>query len=151
MNLIDDLRSFFGETDETTEEYRELFQDPDYMVTMRVFQDIIGHPHNAPTVDEIDFMNPSKPKDDLMDVLDQYESDGLLATIDLPESYQVDDEKAPVDTDDLPDTFYTFTDHGWDVLEPFVNQYADEIQQEYQNVRKPDHIEQYEDLPRPRH
>jgi hypothetical protein len=152
MNLIDDITSLFrdrGSTD-TKDAYRDLFRETDYMVTLRVFQDIIGHPHNAPTVDEIDFMNPSTSKDELKNILDRYESDGLLETVDLPDAYSVDGDDSPVDTESLPDTFYTFTDHGWDVLDQFVDTYADEIQQEYQNVRKPDHIKQYEQLPRPR-
>lgn len=108
-----------------------------------IVQTIIGHPENAPSKTEIDYMIPSKSPGTISQHLNGLREHGYVERVRVPDD---------IVERDGPDAFYTLTPDGWDVLERhnlFIPD-RDRIAEEYEAVEKSDKVRRYEGLPRRR-
>lgn len=109
---------------------------------LRIIQDILGHPHGAPSLDEVAYANLDKSKSTIQDHLNVLIEAEIVARVKLPK-----DER----TRDNPSTFYVLTQHGWRELNKsaiFLDE-LDDIRDDYEKLEKPDRLERFEQAPRP--
>lgn len=106
-----------------------------------LIQNILAHPKELPTLDELDYVNPSKSKSTIREHLEQLIEVGVVAERTLPE----DQRKR-----DLPWRFYGLTDDGRELLEQFDLRGAEgTLQEMYERLETTDKIEKYAQAPRP--
>lgn len=100
-----------------------------------VLADIVGHPKGAPSLPELDYMNPSLSEETIREHLDVLQEIGVVTELDGAR--------------ETPTTFYSLTDDARDLFDQ-NNLFPKEAwQRQYSRVQKPDEIQELEDLPRP--
>ena len=73
-----------------------------------LLSDILGHPKEAPSVREFDYLNPDVKQSTIEYHLQELVEGGVVEKITLPKGER---------KRDLPSTFYGLTDEGYDLLE----------------------------------
>ncbi|WP_232686516.1 ArsR family transcriptional regulator [Halobacterium zhouii] len=100
-----------------------------------LISDIAGHPHGAPSLEELAYLNPRLSSEEIRKTLQTLIADNAVHT--LPASN--------VDIEDAPERFYRLTktarnDHS---------DTEDAWKREYESVSKTERIETLQNLPRP--
>lgn len=106
-----------------------------------IFVDLVGHPDGAPSLEELDFMNPDMAVEAIERVLDELVNDGIVRVL----GASMDD----VGVDDPPVEFYALTDgarRGVDAADRFPRELWT---RQYRSVEKTERIQALERLPRP--
>lgn len=102
--------------------------------------DIVGHPKNAPSVKELDYMNPSLEEDAIRRHL------GILKDVNVVSELVVE----PGDrVRGYPYKFYTLTDAARDLFDRNNLFPQDAWQRQYARVQKTSEITEIESMPRP--
>lgn len=102
---------------------------------------ILGHPKESPTPSELEYMLP-RSSGTIGKHLKDMEEKEILNKITVPAGER---------DRDSPNTFYTLSEKGWDLLKQhniFVED-LDQIKEKYANVEKPGWIKSYEEFGRP--
>jgi hypothetical protein len=122
------------------EEQREIYELLSQETRHLILQNILGHPQNLPSLDELDHMI-RKNKASIADQLDILEEENIIQECD----YEPNESSR-----DLPSKFYTFTQQGLEILEEHNYlrglQFARTV---YDNTRKTEKVERHEEAPRP--
>jgi DNA-binding PadR family transcriptional regulator len=102
--------------------------------------DIIGHPNQAPSLQEFAYMNPDKGKTSIVEQLNKLTKHGFVDELALPESARKAGQ---------PHKFYRLSDVGQKFLAEHNLIPADDrvIQHQYSQVKKTEKIEQFEQAP----
>lgn len=108
--------------------------------TTDLIVDIVGHPAQMPTIEELDYMNPEKTTESIQNHLSTLIAHGVVKAHELPsEELQ----------EDYPDEAYGLTFDA-EVLFDYLNLFPeDALNRQYSSVRKPPRIEEIEAIPRP--
>ena len=85
------------------------YRSEKYLV-YRFGQPILGHPQSAPTLAELDYMNPSIPVQEIEQYLGELEEKGLVDSFELPEQYL---------EEELPGTYYRLTTEGREIFDQY--------------------------------
>lgn len=103
--------------------------------------DILAHPERAPSLKELNYMNPSKGRTTIVSHLDKLTEYGIIEKRVIPGGER---------DRSLPNTFYTISTEGEDFLEyhGLVPLAEGKLRQEYATVEKPADVERYEKAPR---
>jgi len=102
--------------------------------------DIVGHPKGAPSVKELDYMNPSLEADAIRRHLSILQDVGVLQELVVPSGERVRG---------YPYKFYTLTDAARSLFDRNGLFPSDAWQRQYERVEKTGEIEELEDMPRP--
>lgn len=102
--------------------------------------DVIGHPKGAPSVDELDYMNPSLEKDAIRNHLKTLQSVGVLEELEIPPGER---------TRGFPYKFYRLTDDARDLFDRNDLFPREPWRRQYERVEKTGEIEELEAMPRP--
>jgi len=100
-----------------------------------IIVDILGHPQNAPSLEELVFMNPDIGREEIREHLQELVDDSTVSTLDAGQA----------DIKDAPENFYSLTKTA-------KNEYAgteNAWRREYDAVEKTERIETLQNLPRP--
>lgn len=102
--------------------------------------DIVGHPRGAPSVEELDYMNPPLSDDAIRRHLKTLIDVDVVAELELEEGDRLRD---------YPRKFYTLTDAARDLFDQNGLFPEDAWSRQYQSVQKTDRIREIETMPRP--
>lgn len=106
-----------------------------------LLQNIIAHPHQMPSLAELEHINPSKARTTIVEHLEELIGAGVV------ERVEYEPNKSE---NDIPHVFYGLTDEGRQLLEEHrLFRAEDTLQQIYEQTNKPEKIRRYEDAPRP--
>jgi len=105
-----------------------------------ILADVVGHPQGAPSVEELDYMNPPLSEDAIRRHLQALEDVGVLESRELPKGERVRD---------FPRKFYELTDEARALFDRNDLFPADAWQREYESVEKTARIKEVESMPRP--
>lgn len=102
--------------------------------------DIVGHPRSAPSVAELDYVNPSIQADTIRHHL------GILEEAEVVEAVTLEPGKR---SRDLPRKFYRVTEEAQELFDK-VNIFPEEAwRRQYERVDKTPRIRKIESMPRP--
>lgn len=104
--------------------------------------DIVGHPVGAPSVEELDYMNPPLSDDAIRRHLRKLIDVGVVDELE----YQEGD---PHRVRDYPRKFYTLTSEARDLFDKNGLFPEEAWRRQYQSVQKTPRIEEVEAMPRP--
>lgn len=102
--------------------------------------DIVGHPNGAPSVKELDYMNPSLEADAIRRHLSILQDVGVLQELVVPSGERVRG---------YPYKFYTLTDAARSLFDRNGLFPSDAWQRQYERVEKTVEIQELEEMPRP--
>jgi hypothetical protein len=102
--------------------------------------DIVGHPKEAPSVKELDYMNPSLETDAIRRHLSILQDVGVLQELVVPAGERVRG---------YPYKFYALTDAARSLFDKNGLFPSDAWQRQYDRVEKTAEIQELEDMPRP--
>ncbi|WP_459889990.1 ArsR family transcriptional regulator [Halostagnicola bangensis] len=102
--------------------------------------DVIGNPKGAPSVDELDYMNPSLEKDAIRNHLKTLESVGVVEVLEI---------EAGERTRGFPYKFYRITDDARELFDENGLFPRDPWRRQYERVEKTGEIEELQEMPRP--
>jgi hypothetical protein len=102
--------------------------------------DIVGHPKGAPSVEELDYMNPKLSDDSIRRHLKTLIEVGVVAELELEEGARLRD---------FPWKFYTLTDAARDLFDQNGLFPEEAWTRQYQSVQKTARIKEIETMPRP--
>ncbi len=102
--------------------------------------DIVGHPKGAPSVKELDYMNPSLEADAIRRHLSILQDVGVLQELVVPSGERVRG---------YPYKFYTLTDAARNLFDRNGLFPSDAWQRQYERVEKTGEIQELEEMPRP--
>jgi hypothetical protein len=123
----------------TFDEWRALQKATDKK-RANIIADIVGHPKGTPSVEELDYMNPSLSDDSIRRHL------SALKNVDVVEVITID----PGDRlRDYPYKFYRLTDNARELFDKNNLFPVDPWQRQYQRVEKNSRIHELEQMPRP--
>lgn len=123
--------------EQTRERLRVITQETRFVL----LQNIIGHPHQLPSLAELEHVNPSKARSTIVEHLEELIEAGIV------ERVEYEPNKSE---NDLPHVFFGLTEEGEDFLEAHRLFRAKEtLRHFYDAVTKPEEIERYETAPRP--
>lgn len=121
---------------EESDLYHFITQETRYLIV----QYILAHPENLPSLEELDHAIP-KGKSTI------HEHIGRLRERGIVDAYELESERR---SRDLPSTFYGLTEYGIYVVEELnLLDAKGMLQAMYADMDKPEHIQQYEEAPRP--
>ncbi|GAB7018222.1 hypothetical protein JCM18750_10830 [Halostagnicola bangensis] len=101
---------------------------------------MIGNPKGAPSVDELDYMNPSLEKDAIRNHLKTLESVGVVEVLEI---------EAGERTRGFPYKFYRITDDARELFDENGLFPRDPWRRQYERVEKTGEIEELQEMPRP--
>lgn len=128
-------------TDSTVENRREKLNVITQETRFVLLQNILSHPHQLPTLKELDYVNPSKSKSTIREHLDTLIEHNIVEERTLPKGER---------QRDLPWQFYGISDTGRHLLEEMELLGAEEtLQDMYEMLETTDEIEKYAAAPRP--
>lgn len=109
---------------------------------VNIVQNILGHAHGAPSLEEVEYYNPNTSNSEIRDHIGVLIDADVLTRVALPEEDR---------TLENPHEFYTLTEEAWERLNQhdILVDKLDEIRSDHERVEKTDRIEQYENAPRP--
>ncbi len=129
------------EPEATTNDVRELLDLVTQKTRFTLIQNIVAHPKGMPSLQELDYVNPSKSKSTIRNHLEELLNHGVVETVELPEDQR---------SRDLPWKFYRLTDGGRKFLENHGLLKEDgTLQEMHSMLEKTDKIEKFENAPRP--
>lgn len=102
--------------------------------------DIVGHPEGAPSVEELDYMNPPLSDDAIRRHLNELKAVGVVRELEFEPGERLRD---------YPYKFYELTDAARDLFDRNGLFPADAWQRQYQAVEKTARIRELEEMPRP--
>jgi hypothetical protein len=102
--------------------------------------DIVGHPKGKPSVEELDYMNPSLSDDAIRRHLSTLADVGVVTEVEI----EVGDRLR-----DYPYKFYGLTDDARDLFDRANLFPEDPWQRQYESVEKTPRIRELEEMPRP--
>ncbi len=102
--------------------------------------DIVGHPKGAPSVEELDYMNPPLSEDAVRRHLNTLKEVGVVDVLELESGKQVHG---------FPRQFYVLTGAARELFDQNGLFPEDAWQREYASVKKTARIQNVEDMPRP--
>jgi DNA-binding transcriptional ArsR family regulator len=102
--------------------------------------DIVGHPKGKPSVEELDYMNPSLSDDAIRRHLSTLAEVGVVTEVEI----EVGDRLR-----DYPYKFYGLTDDARDLFDRADLFPEEPWQRQYENVEKTPRIRDLEEMPRP--
>jgi len=106
-----------------------------------LLQNILGHPQQLPSFNELAMVNPSKSESTVHTHLKVLRDHGVVKAVQLPKGER---------RRDLPHTFYGLTGAGRVFLDRHNVLRAEEtFQTIYEHIEKPDELLKYENAPRP--
>lgn len=106
-----------------------------------LLQNILGHPQQLPSFNELTMVNPSKSESTIHTHLKVLRDHGIVRAVRLPAGER---------RRDLPHTFYGLTDAGREFLDRHNVLRAEEtFQTIYEQIEKPEELLKYENAPRP--
>lgn len=106
-----------------------------------LIQNILAHPKKAPSLKELDFVNPSKSESTIRNHLEKLEGSGVIKEIELPKDAR---------SRDLPWKFYTLTAEAREFLEEHdLVRAEDTLEEMHAMLERTEEIEKYENAPRP--
>lgn len=105
-----------------------------------LLSDIVGHPKGAPSVEELDYMNPPLSEDAIRRHLQALEDVGVLRSRELEKGERVRN---------FPRKFYEVTDEARALFDRNDLFPEEPWQREYESVEKTPRIQEVEAMPRP--
>jgi len=102
--------------------------------------DIVGHPEGAPSVKELDYMNPGLEEDAIRRHLGILQDVGVIEELVVPTGNRVRG---------YPYKFYTLTEHARALFDQNDLFPEDAWRRQYTRVQKTSEIKELEDMPRP--
>ncbi|WP_226004625.1 ArsR family transcriptional regulator [Natrinema salinisoli] len=105
-----------------------------------ILADIVGHPEGAPSVEELDYMNPPLSDDAIRRHLTALKSVGVVRELEFEPGERLRD---------YPYKFYELTDAARDLFDRNGLFPVDAWQRQYQAVEKTARIRELEEMPRP--
>lgn len=140
-NQMESLRNDGESTKELADNVREVLNTVTQETRYVLVQNILAHPKKAPSLKELDFVNPSKSKSTIRNHLDKLVEIGIVEEIKLPDEAR---------KRDLPWKFYYLTEEAREFLEEHdLVRAEDTLQEMHEKLEKPDEIRKYEEAPRP--
>lgn len=106
-----------------------------------IIADIVGHPKGAPSVEELDYMNPSLSDDSIRRHLKTLESVDVVRGVEFETGERLRD---------YPRKFYMLTQSARDLFDRNGLFPAEAWKRQYQSVQKTARIRELENMPRPR-
>jgi DNA-binding transcriptional ArsR family regulator len=105
-----------------------------------IVADVVGHPEGAPSVDELDYMNPSLEADTIRNHLKVLREAGVVEELTVPAGQR---------TRGYPYKFYRVTNAARDLFDRNGLFPEDAWQRQYERVEKTTEIKELEAMPRP--
>ncbi|WP_459194137.1 ArsR family transcriptional regulator [Halosimplex sp. J119] len=105
-----------------------------------IVADVVGHPEGAPSVDELDYMNPSLEADTIRNHLKVLREAGVVEELTVPAGRR---------TRGYPYKFYRVTDAARELFDRNGLFPEDAWRRQYQRVEKTAEIRELEAMPRP--
>jgi len=129
------------ELDES-QERRELLHEITQETRFNIIQTILMHPKQLPSLKEVAYMHPDRSKATLREHLEKLREMNVVEKIELPKEQQ---------SRGAPKVFYGLSEEGREILEEFgLLDIEETLQYMYDNMKKPEHIQKYEEAPRPK-
>lgn len=109
---------------------------------LTLVQNVLGHPWMMPSLQEFNDYNPKWSKGTISGHLDKLVDGGVFMRVYVPQGKQ---------QRDLPSTYYTLTDQGFELLERhrLLLPHLEEIRDDHARVEKTDTLARLKDAPRP--
>jgi hypothetical protein len=103
--------------------------------------DMLGHPQQSPSLEELNYMNPSRSKSTIVNHLNELVKYGITKKLEIPGGLR---ER------NLPRTFYRVSEPGYTLLRCYNLVPLDDriLQDRYSEIEKSEKIERYESAPR---
>lgn len=127
---------------EEFEEQRRRLHEVTQETRFNLIQTILMHPKQLPSLEEVVFMHPDHSRATLREHLESLDELGIVAKVRLPKEQQ---------SRDYPKVFYGLSNDGREILDDLgLLDVENTLQYLYQNMEKPERIQQLEEAPRPR-
>lgn len=137
----DDRRTDSRSSAESVEDRRAALKAVTQDTRFNLIQDILGHPEKQPSLNELDYVNPSKSRSTISEHLGELRKHNIVQETELPQDAR---------SRDLPWKFFSLTDDGRAFLaEQNLLMAEKKLEELYSKVEKTEKVKKYEEAPRP--
>ena len=120
---------------------REMLDIATQKTRFLLLQGIVSHPKQAPSLRELELVNPSHSRSNIHEHLEKLIQTGVVRRV---------VNKKTRDENDLPSKFYLLTEEGREILKTTgMFDAEDTLKKMYNSLQKTDEHERYEAAPRP--